>query len=198
MKTLIPILAAFALAACSMHDTVDYDQPTAQVNDLTDPDTDGVINARDKCDSTILGADIDNDGCGRKAQNVQRFDLKVLFANDSDYIDPRYYSEIGKVAEFMKQYPETELTLEGHCSKTGGAAYNVALSKRRVDAVAKVLEKEFSIAPGRVTTVGYGFSKPLDTSMTEEAHRKNRRVVAELSGAQNLPVMKWTIYTVDQ
>ncbi|MED5526333.1 MAG: OmpA family protein [Pseudomonadota bacterium] len=199
MKTLILMLAsAIGLAGCAVHDTVAYDQHTAQVNDLTDPDSDGVINARDKCADTLMGAEIDNYGCGDRADNIQRFDLKVLFANDSDYIDPRYYSEIGKVADFMKQYPEAKLTLEGHCSKVGSADYNVALSQRRVDAVAKVLEQQFSIAKDRVKTVGYGFNRPLDTSMTEEAHRKNRRVVAELSGAKNLPVMQWTIYTVDQ
>lgn len=199
MKTLILMLASvISLAGCAVHDTVDYDQHTAQVNDLNDPDSDGVINARDKCADTLMGAEIDNYGCGDRADNIQRFDLKVLFANDSDYIDPRYYSEIGKVADFMKKYPEAKLTLEGHCSKVGSADYNVALSQRRVDAVAKVLEQQFSIAKDRVKTVGYGFNRPLDTSMTEEAHRKNRRVVAELSGAKNLPVMQWTIYTVDQ
>ncbi|EKE69938.1 OmpA family protein [Gallaecimonas xiamenensis] len=195
---LLSLASVLALAGCGIHDTVDYDQSTAQVNDLNDPDSDGVINARDKCADTLLGSLIDNYGCGDNADKVQRFDLKVLFANDSDYIDPRYYGEIGKVADFMTRYPEAKLTLEGHCSKVGGEQYNLDLSQRRVNAVAKVLEREFKVAPTRVTAVGYGFSRPLDSAMTEEAHRRNRRVVAELSGAKNLPVMKWTIYTVDR
>lgn len=194
---LLTLTSVLLLAGCGMHDTVSYDQVTTQANDLTDPDSDGVINARDKCADTLKGAEIDNYGCGNQADKVQRFDLKVLFANDSSYIDPRYYGEIGKVADFMTKYPESKLTLEGHCSKVGTAEYNIKLSQRRVDAVAKVLEDEYKVDASRITAIGYGFSRPLDTSMSQEAHRKNRRVVAELSGAKNLPVMKWTIYSVD-
>ncbi|WP_341502072.1 OmpA family protein [Gallaecimonas sp. GXIMD4217] len=191
------LMAALALAGCAAHDTVSYEQTTTQVHDLKDPDTDGVINARDRCGGTLQGAEIDNYGCGAFGDKVQRFDLKVLFANDSSYIDPRYYAEVGKVATFMTNYPESKLVLEGHCSKVGSADYNQSLSERRVESVKEVLVNRFKIDKDRIKAIGYGFSRPVDDSHSEEAHRKNRRVVAELSGAKNLPVMKWTIYTVD-
>ncbi|MCU7375972.1 hypothetical protein PEC18_35575 [Paucibacter sp. O1-1] len=48
-----------------MNDIVELDKPTKQNFDLTDMDSDGVITARERCAGTILGASIDNYGCGQ-------------------------------------------------------------------------------------------------------------------------------------
>lgn len=197
MKLFLTMLAVALLAGCSMRDTVSMDGATAQVNDLSDQDRDGVIEAREQCSGTVTGANINNNGCGTVKPIKERSELKVLFPNDSDYIDPQYYDQIKKIADFMQQYPHTKVTIEGHCSKTGSYEHNLTLSQNRANAVTKVLNQEFGIDNSRLTAIGYSFDRPVDTSGTQEAQRRNRRVIAEVTGEDTMADMKWNIYTVD-
>ena len=66
-------------------------------------------------------------------------DLEVLFETDKAIVRPEYYAKIAELAEFMKQYPNTVVTIEGHTDSRGKDGYNQALSQRRVDAVKSVL-----------------------------------------------------------
>jgi outer membrane protein OmpA-like peptidoglycan-associated protein len=52
----------------------------------------------------------------------------------------------------------------------------MGLSKRRAQAVLEYLESK-GVAPGRMTAVGYGESKPIADNATEEGRALNRRVV---------------------
>ncbi|MDF0535180.1 OmpA family protein [Shewanella yunxiaonensis] len=198
MKLLLTFMSLLLLAGCSMRDTVSMDTPTKQVYDLNDHDRDGVIVAREKCLGTVEGANVDNYGCGTVKPIHERSELKVLFANDSFYIDPQYYSQIQTIADFMKQYPHTKVTIEGHCSKTGTYDHNLELSQNRATAVVKVLHEQFGIADDRLTAIGYSYDRPVDTSGTALAQKRNRRVIAEVNGEDTMADMKWTIYSVDK
>lgn len=125
MKALLIILSVALLGGCASRDIVTMDTPTNQVFDLNDKDKDGVIVARERCNDTVLGATIDNYGCGKIKPINERQELKILFANDSYYIDPQYYDQVEVVATFMRQYPNTKVTIEGHCSKTGSYEHNL-------------------------------------------------------------------------
>lgn len=198
MRTTLIILALLSLGACSMRDTVSMDSATNQQFDLNDPDKDGVIEARERCTGTLGGAAVDNYGCGQVKTINERRELKLLFPNDSDYLAPQYYSQIEDLANFMRQFPNTSVTIEGHCSKTGGYEHNMDLSQRRANAVTRVLEQQYNIAGSRLKAVGYGYNRPVDSSDTPEAHEKNRRVIAEIVGDDTAADLKWNIYTVDQ
>ncbi|NMH65151.1 OmpA family protein [Shewanella salipaludis] len=197
MKTCILILGIILLSACSMRDMASMDEPTTQLKDLQDLDRDGVIEARERCADTYPGASIDNYGCGRVKEINERQELKILFANDSFYIDPKYHGQIEKIAAFMEQYPNTRVTIEGHCSKTGSYEHNMSLSQNRANAVTQVLAQKFGIDPGRLTAIGYGYDRPVDPTHTQLAHTRNRRVIAAVTGSDSAADMKWTIYTVD-
>ncbi|MCH1931044.1 OmpA family protein [Shewanella sp. A25] len=200
MKTTTSLLIGVALLAggCSMRDTVNIeDMPTTQVYDLTDPDTDGVIEARERCNDTVKGAGVDNYGCGKVKAINERKDINVLFPNDSAYIDPQYYPQIEEIANFLKQYPNTQVTIEGHTSRTGTDERNAVLSQERADAVTSVLVNTYGIDKARLTAIGYGPTRPLVLERSPEAERQNRRVVAEVTGDDTQSDMKWTIYSVD-
>jgi len=107
--------------------------------------------------------------------------LKVLFDFDKDNVLPREQDELDEFAAFMKAHPETTAVLEGHTDNYGSEAYNDALSLRRAESVRKYLVQKFAIAPTRLTTKGYGFSRPLATNKTDEGRQENRRVVAVIS-----------------
>ncbi|RTR37157.1 OmpA family protein [Shewanella canadensis] len=198
MKTFIFILSIALLGGCSSRDIVTMDEPTNQVHDLNDLDTDGVIVARERCNDTVLGATIDNYGCGKVRPINERSELKILFANDSYYIDPQYYGQIEVIATFMTDYPNTVVTIEGHCSKTGAYEHNLTLSQNRANAVTSTLTEQFGIEADRLTAIGYSYDRPVDMSETSIAHTRNRRVIAEVTGEDTTADMKWHIYTVDE
>lgn len=181
-----------------MRDTISMDTPTKQVHDLNDLDRDGVIVARELCNDTVEGATIDNYGCGKIKPINERSELKILFANDSYYIDPMYYDQIETIAAFMRQYPNTKVTIEGHCSKTGTYEHNLQLSQNRANAVTAVLAENFGIEADRLNAIGYSYDRPVDPTHTKMAHTRNRRVIAEVTGEDTTADMKWHIYTVDE
>ncbi|MFV7786169.1 OmpA family protein [Shewanella marisflavi] len=198
MKALLIILSLALLGGCGSRDIVTMDSPTNQVFDLNDNDKDGVIVARERCNDTVLGATIDNYGCGKIKPINERQELKILFANDSFYIDPQYYDQVEMVATFMRQYPSTKVTIEGHCSKTGSYEHNLTLSQNRANAVTSLLSERFGIDTDRLTAIGYSYDRPVDPTHTQMAHTRNRRVIAEVTGEDTKADMKWHIYTVDE
>ncbi|GIU28261.1 membrane protein [Shewanella colwelliana] len=198
MKALLIILSIALIGGCSMRDTVNMDTPTNQVFDLNDNDKDGVIVARERCNDTVMGATIDNYGCGKIKPINERQELKILFANDSYYIDPQYYDQVETIATFMREYPNTKVTIEGHCSKTGSYDHNLALSQNRANAVISTLSERFGIEADRLTAIGYSYDRPVDPTHTQMAHKRNRRVIAEVTGEDTTADMKWHIYTVDE
>lgn len=105
-------------------------------------------------------------------------DLEVLFETDKAIVRPDYYSKVTEVADFMKQYPNTVVTIEGHTDSRGKDAYNQALSQRRVNAVKEVLVTQFGVAADRLSAIGYGESQPRASNDTVDGRQLNRRVVA--------------------
>lgn len=80
----------------------------------------------------------------------------------------------------MKQYPQTNTTVEGHTDSVGTDAYNQKLSERRANAVRDVLVNEYGVQGSRVDSVGYGESRPVADNATESGRAINRRVEAEV------------------
>jgi OOP family OmpA-OmpF porin len=195
LNFLLPLL----LVGCASTPIINMaDQVTAQKYDLSDLDGDGVIESREKCSTSMEGSHVDNNGCGAEISNKVRQELRVNFANNSAVIEPRYYTDIKALADFMERYPDSEVVIEGHTSKQGSSKLNMALSQRRAQAVMDLLVNNYDIATFRVSAVGYGFDRLLDEGTDKEAHAHNRRIVAELSSENQTTDMKWNIYSVDK
>jgi len=69
-----------------------------------------------------------------------------------------------------------EILVEGHTDTSGTPAYNLALSQRRADSVAKLLVDVLGVDPARITAKGYGIEHPAFPNDTEANRIKNRRV----------------------
>jgi OOP family OmpA-OmpF porin len=80
----------------------------------------------------------------------------------------------------MKEYPNTKAIIEGHTDSVGSDAYNLRLSNDRSNSVRQYLIKEFGVDASRLTSKGYGESRPIATNDTDEGRQKNRRVWAVL------------------
>jgi OOP family OmpA-OmpF porin len=107
--------------------------------------------------------------------------LHVEFDFDKDSVRPEYHSAIKKVANFLKAYPKATAVLEGHTDAYGTDEYNLNLSKKRAESIKKYLVEKSGIRASRISTKGYGESKPVATNDTKEGRQQNRRVVADIS-----------------
>jgi outer membrane protein OmpA-like peptidoglycan-associated protein len=100
----------------------------------------------------------------------------ILFDTDSDKLKPESAPVIKAIAQGLDKNPNLKLQIEGHTDSTGEAAHNLDLSKRRAEAVKSVLVSQFGVSADRLTTVGLGASKPIDSNDTPSGRAQNRRV----------------------
>ncbi|WP_299072340.1 OmpA family protein [uncultured Paraglaciecola sp.] len=192
------LCSIFLLSACAGNSIVKLEDSVEQLKDLNDHDRDGVIEARDKCADTVLGAIIDNYGCGTQTSYVEPHKVDIKFAHNSYVLSASALTKIQEMADFLVKNEQLKVLIEGHTSKVGGLQLNQTLSDNRAKTVVDMLTDEFNIAPERVSFKGYGFERLADFADNEAAHAANRRIVAELSQTVNTDNMMWTIYTVDE
>jgi peptidoglycan-associated lipoprotein len=83
-------------------------------------------------------------------------------------------SALAKSADFLRNYPQVKVVIEGHCDERGSTEYNLALGDRRAAAVKQYLVS-LGIGADRVSTVSYGKEKPFCMESNEDCWQKNRR-----------------------
>jgi peptidoglycan-associated lipoprotein len=69
------------------------------------------------------------------------------------------------------------LEIQGHTDDTGGADYNDQLGQQRAEAVRRYLAREHKLPLGRISTISYGDTQPVQTNKTAKGRTQNRRVV---------------------
>ncbi len=142
-----------------------------------DADGDGVPDSRDNCPDTPRNYAVDADGCPIPVEEVARIELRVNFDFDQSVVKPEYFSEIQEVTDFMAQYPDVIVELEGHTDSRGTEQYNLGLSDRRAAAVRQVMIDRFNVQASRVTSRGFGESQPIASNDTDSGRAQNRRVM---------------------
>lgn len=104
----------------------------------------------------------------------------VTFDTGSATVRPGLYSEIDRVANVLKQYPDTVIRVEGHTDSVGSETSNMELSKRRATAVKNLLVQR-GVADSRIEVVGFGETMPVATNDNEVGRSKNRRVEIKIA-----------------
>lgn len=155
-------------------------QPVVKSEGPLDSDNDGVSNDKDRCDNTPVNVKVDSTGCTLYAEKSAEINLNVTFANNSSQIDAAVVNDIQRLADFMKEYPNTNVVIEGHSSAVGDDSYNLTLSQERADAVKAVLMGTFNIEANRLSAKGFGETQLVAKGNTSADHRLNRRVVAQI------------------
>jgi len=104
---------------------------------------------------------------------------KLLFRSGSYTVTARAKEVLGKVATVVNNKPELEFMVEGHTDnvpiKVDGIVDNWDLSVKRATAVVRILEKDFGVAPARMTAAGRSFYIPVADNDTAANRAKNRR-----------------------
>lgn len=104
----------------------------------------------------------------------------VTFAVNSTEISPSFQATLDKVAQSMKQYPNSLIDVYGHTDSTGSDAYNMDLSQRRADSVGRYLIMR-GVSSTRIQTKGMGESYPVASNDTPEGRALNRRVEIKIT-----------------
>jgi outer membrane protein OmpA-like peptidoglycan-associated protein len=100
----------------------------------------------------------------------------IRFATSSDALLGESTPTLKEIAAMLKAHPQLALTIEGHTDSAGSAAANQRLSEQRAAAVKAALVSSYGVDAARLTTQGFGASKPVMPNSTDEGRAANRRV----------------------
>jgi outer membrane protein OmpA-like peptidoglycan-associated protein len=157
-----------------------------------DNDKDGIADKDDACpdQAEVVNGVEDKDGCPDEGL-IQMIDdrvvleEKLLFDTDRARVSSRGRRVLQAVVELWKQHPEWErMEVEGHADVRGTEKYNQWLSEERAKRVLAVLI-QLGIPADKLTTRGYGKTRPRAEGRSPEALQQNRRV--ELVVIRKLP-----------
>lgn len=100
----------------------------------------------------------------------------ILFDTGKADIKAESKPSLDQIATFLKAEPGVKLHVVGHTDSVGGFDSNMVLSKRRADAVAAALVKDYGVAAARLVGNGVASLAPVASNGTEDGRAKNRRV----------------------
>jgi outer membrane protein OmpA-like peptidoglycan-associated protein len=106
---------------------------------------------------------------------IVEFNDKILFGYDKSTLGSQASDNLNSLVTVLKEYPETNIEIQGHTDNAGTDSYNMNLSKRRASSVSNYLMKN-KISSRRISTVGFGEKAPNYSNDTDDGRSKNRRV----------------------
>ena len=151
---------------------------------------DSVVKAlKDAVNNALVG--FVNNGLSVEQKNGKVYvsmEERLLFASGSTDVDKRGVDALKQLAQVLESRKDINIMVEGHTDDVpisgtlpSGAKDNWDLSVLRATSVVKIITKNSTVDPSRITSAGRGPYFPLDPSKTAEARKKNRRTEIILS-----------------
>ncbi|HOV57793.1 MAG TPA: peptidoglycan-associated lipoprotein Pal [Rhodanobacteraceae bacterium] len=156
-RVAVAALLCVGVAACAKKTTVKQPETTPERQASTERATSGKY-TRDS---------LDTDACLR--QRVVYFDF------DKSEIKPEFQAQMACHAEYLRQFPDARVSLEGNADERGTREYNLGLGERRGNAVQSALSAA-GASSGQLNVVSYGEERPTCKEHNEGCWSKNRRV----------------------
>jgi peptidoglycan-associated lipoprotein len=157
-KTVAVLSCFLALAACSKKNTPDLEAGTGP----------GAGDARP----------------GSEQDFTVNIGDRIFFSEDKSTLAPEAQETLRRQSQWLQQYPNVTVQVEGHADERGTREYNIALSARRATAA-----REFLIAQGvnanRISSIAYGKERPAALCDAEQCWSQNRRAVTVITGGAN-------------
>jgi outer membrane protein OmpA-like peptidoglycan-associated protein len=100
----------------------------------------------------------------------------IYFDINKSNINPSAAKALDRTGMLLKDNPKVKVEIGGHTDAGGSDKANKAISEKRAMSAKKYLQDKFNIPENRMTTKGYGSSKPIADGKTKEGSAKNRRV----------------------
>jgi outer membrane protein OmpA-like peptidoglycan-associated protein len=148
---------------------------------VPDRDKDGINDEEDKCPD-VPGVK-ENNGCPLvKEETVKRVAASaknIFFATGSDKLLSKSFKSLDDVVSILKEDQALKLDIEGHTDNTGSDKINTPLSENRAKSVFNYLVDK-GIDASRMTSQGFGSSRPVADNKTAKGRALNRRVEMKL------------------
>ncbi len=127
----------------------------------------------ERIEQEIPGAEVTRVGEGINI--VFNEDAGVYFDTNKAVVKGTSATALDRLVGILKEYPDSNILVEGHTDSAGADDYNMNLSKQRAQSVSNYLVAN-GISSGRLTTKWYGETQPESDNSTPEGKSKNRRV----------------------
>ena len=146
-------------------------------NGCPDTDGDGIRDIEDACPEEA--GTHENEGCPEMSQEdldrLQEIGQIIYFATNRSDLHSENYKILDEVYQILERYSNFNVVVEGHIDSAGKASYNQELSEKRATAVRTYLIQK-GIPSSRISSKGYGETRPAEENTTKEGREKNRRV----------------------
>src|SRR3954452_12856202 len=116
---------------------------------------------------------------GSQEALVQSAGDRIFFDTDRSNLTPQATATLDRQAAWLQQNPQVNIWIAGNCDERGTEEYNLALGQRRANA-----DRDYMVAHGvnrgRIQTISYGKSRPVDSASTPEAWAQNRNAITSV------------------
>ena len=112
---------------------------------------------------------------GKKFTDSKIITHGINFEVDKSTIRPESMGTLNMIVQVLKDNPEVKFEIDGHTDNSGPAAHNLSLSQQRAEAV-KAQLISMGVDAGRLSTKGFGDTKPISDNSSLEGKANNRRV----------------------
>jgi outer membrane protein OmpA-like peptidoglycan-associated protein len=112
---------------------------------------------------------------GKKFTDAKIVTHGINFDVDKATLRPESMGTLNQIKSLLASDPALKFEIDGHTDNSGNAPHNLTLSQQRADAV-KAQLVSMGISADRLTTKGYGDTKPIASNDTQDGKANNRRV----------------------
>ncbi len=137
----------------------------------------------ERIEEEIPGAEVTRVGEGINVTFTE--DAGVYFDTNKSDVKGTSATTLDKLAGIFKEYPKSNILVEGHTDSAGPEDYNWNLSQQRAESVTSYLVG-MGVDSGRFTTKWYGENQPKATNDTAEGKAQNRRVELAIIASDEL------------
>lgn len=107
---------------------------------------------------------------------------RIFFDTDSSVVRADAQATLARQAQWLQQYPNYAIKIEGHADERGTREFNIALGARRAAATRDFLSAQ-GVPAQRIKTISYGKERPVAVCDDISCWSQNRRAVTALGGA---------------
>jgi len=159
----------------------EIDESGRQTSEELNGRMDALSARMDGLERELAALEEDFDARVEELETALRFDVPLYFGFDEDEIGPQYMAFLDRFSQVVtRYYPASLVTVEGFTDPVGSQEYNLALGKRRAQAVTDYLVERGGLSSDRVRAVSYG--EAADRLVSADGHGpgaegwENRRV----------------------